>query len=63
MGLPIIIIDIKLPGAEVVGKTDANESMAHLGPIGSRIRETIGQMAQPENIANHLHSVAYESTP
>ncbi|EJP62244.1 transferase family protein [Beauveria bassiana ARSEF 2860] len=70
VGSPILMINIELPGADVAGNgnegadtdTDGN-NMSHLGRVAGRVRETIGQIAQPANIAKHLHSVAYESTP
>lgn len=63
IGSPTLMMNIELPGSEVAGNEDADSTMSHLGLVASRVRETISQMAQPANIAKHLHSVAYESTP
>lgn len=64
IGSPILMINIELSGADVSGKNrSADGSMSHLGLVAGRVRETISQIAQPANIAKHLHSLAYESTP
>ncbi|OAQ58686.1 transferase family protein [Pochonia chlamydosporia 170] len=59
IGSPIIMMNVEMAATEVGGVQKA----ASLQPIASRIRETIAQFAQPEPIAHHLHSVAYEKSP
>ncbi|KAK1585859.1 transferase [Colletotrichum navitas] len=62
MGSPIVMMNVELPYSEVscVESGNATGSMAH---IARKIRGTISRLNNPSNLADHLHSVAYEKSP
>ncbi|KAK1977250.1 transferase family protein [Colletotrichum cereale] len=62
MGSPIVMMNIEMTGAEV-SSAEAGQATEALAPIVRRIRETIATVSSPENLAAHLHSVAYEKSP
>ena len=64
MGSPIIMINIELPGSDVgYEQTSAGNASAAMVPIARKIRHTISTLSDPANLADHLHSAAYEKSP
>ncbi|KAI8932673.1 hypothetical protein NX059_010167 [Plenodomus lindquistii] len=62
MGSPIMMMNIELPGSEV-GFEESSNATAAMVPIARKIRHTISTISDPANLADHLHSVAYEKSP
>ncbi|KAG8161264.1 hypothetical protein KVR01_009528 [Diaporthe batatas] len=61
MGSPIIMVNIEMAGSDVAFKTSGSGGGEN--KIAKCIRETLIEMSNPENMAAHLHSVAYEKSP
>jgi hypothetical protein len=59
LGSPIIMVNIELP-AHVVTSTVPEETMSE---IAQKIRKTLVQMSEPDNIKAHLHTLAFEKSP
>jgi hypothetical protein len=62
LGSPIIMMNVELPGSEV-GYEQSSNATATMVPIARKIRHTISTVSDPANLADHLHSVAYEKSP
>jgi hypothetical protein len=62
LGSPIIMMNIELPGSEVGCEQTSNATSAMVA-ITRKIRHTISTVSDPANLADHLHSVAYEKSP
>jgi hypothetical protein len=62
LGSPIIMMNIELPGSEVGCEQTSNATSAIIA-ITRKIRHTISTVSDPANLADHLHSAAYEKSP
>ncbi len=62
LGSPIIMMNVELPGSEV-GYEQSSNTTAAMVPIARKIRHTISTVSDPANLADHLHSAAYEKSP
>ncbi|KAL6153855.1 hypothetical protein ACJQWK_02047 [Exserohilum turcicum] len=62
LGSPIIMMNVELPGSEV-GYEQSSTATVAMGPIARKIRHTISTVSDPANLADHLHSAAYEKSP
>ena len=62
MGSPIIMMNVELPGSEV-GFEQSNNATAAMVLIARKVRHTIAIVSDPANLADHLHSAAYEKSP
>ncbi|KAF2625641.1 transferase [Macroventuria anomochaeta] len=62
MGSPIIMMNVELPGSEIGYKQSSNATSAMV-PIARKIRHIISTVSDPANLADHLHSAAYEKSP
>ncbi|EQB55583.1 transferase [Colletotrichum gloeosporioides Cg-14] len=62
MGSPIIMMNVELPGSEVCYQQPSNATEA-IGAIAGKVRDTISKISSPANLADHLHSAAYEKSP
>lgn len=62
IGSPTFMINVEMAATDVA-KLCNGEQGDSLRQIASRIRETVDAVAQPSQIAAHLHSVAYEKSP
>ncbi|KAF5851700.1 hypothetical protein GGP41_000416 [Bipolaris sorokiniana] len=62
LGSPIIMMKVELPGSEV-GSEQSSNATAAMVPIARKIRHTISTVSDPANLADHLHSAAYEKSP
>jgi hypothetical protein len=62
LGSSIIMMNIELPGSEVGCEQTSNATSAMVA-ITRKIRHTISTVSDPANLADHLHSVAYEKSP
>ena len=61
-GSPIITMNVELPGSEV-GYEKSSNAAAAMVPIARKIRHTISTVSEAANLADHLHSAAYEESP
>lgn len=61
-GSPIIMMNVELPGSKVGYEQSSNATTAMV-PVARKIRHTISTISDPANLADHLHSVAYEKSP
>ncbi|EZF99874.1 hypothetical protein H113_00589 [Trichophyton rubrum MR1459] len=62
LGSPMLMINVEMSSADVTaGSRPCN--IPALQSIAQRIRQTIGEVSQPDLLAAHLHSVAYEESP
>ncbi|KAG5204525.1 Glycosyl hydrolase 92 family protein [Trichophyton interdigitale] len=62
LGSPTLMINVEMSSADVTaGSRPCN--IPALQSIAQRIRQTIGEVSQPDLLAAHLHSVAYEESP
>jgi hypothetical protein len=56
IGSPTMMLNIEMSASDVAsGKS--------LGSIARRIRETVSTVNNPQRLASHLHSIAYEKSP
>lgn len=62
MGSPIVILNIEMAGSDL-SAVSSSGTTNKLRPIAQRIRETINKANDPEPLAAHLHSVAFEKSP
>ncbi|KAH6622418.1 transferase [Boeremia exigua] len=62
LGSPIVMMNVELPGSEV-GYEQSSDAAAGMVPIARKIRHTISTVSDPANLADHLHSAAYEKSP
>ncbi|CAN9198940.1 unnamed protein product [Alternaria alternata] len=62
LGSPIIMMNIELPGSEV-GREQTSNATSAMVAITRKIRHTISTINDPANLADHLHSAAYEKSP
>jgi hypothetical protein len=62
LGSPVIMMNIELPGSEV-GCEQTSNATAAMVAITRKIRHTISTVSDPANLADHLHSAAYEKSP
>lgn len=56
IGSPTMMLTIEMPASEVA-------SGVALPSIAQRIRETISTVNDPQRLASHLHSIAFEASP
>jgi hypothetical protein len=56
IGSPTMMLNIEMAASQVA-------SGASLGSIAHRIRETVSTVNNPQRLASHLHSIAYEESP
>ncbi|EUC39619.1 hypothetical protein COCMIDRAFT_10306 [Bipolaris oryzae ATCC 44560] len=63
LGSPIIMMKVELPGSEVGYEQSNTVSTAAIALIARKIRHTISTISDPANLADHLHSAAYEKSP
>jgi hypothetical protein len=57
LGSPTMMLNIEMVASHVAS------GIAALGPIANRIRETVAAVNNPQSLAAHLHSIAYEKSP
>ena len=62
LGSPIIMMNVELQGSEV-GYEQSSDATPAMVPIARKIRQTISTVSNPANLADHLHSAAYEKSP
>ena len=62
LGSPIIMMNIELLSSEV-GYERISNATAAMAAITRKIRHTISTVSDPANLADHLHSAAYEKSP
>ncbi|KAF4996300.1 hypothetical protein FGRMN_4551 [Fusarium graminum] len=56
LGSPTVMMSVELPGSEV-------SDSSNLAQVATQVRTTLKQIADPSNLAAHLHSVAFEKSP
>ncbi|KAF5675842.1 hydroxycinnamoyl-CoA shikimate quinate hydroxycinnamoyltransferase [Fusarium heterosporum] len=56
LGSPTVMMSVELPGSEV-------SDSSNLTQVATQVRTTLKQIADPLNLAAHLHSVAFEKSP
>lgn len=62
LGSPIIMMNVELLGSEV-GYEQSSSPIAAMALIARKIRHTISTVSDKANLADHLHSAAYEKSP
>ncbi|KAG9198177.1 hypothetical protein G6514_010393 [Epicoccum nigrum] len=62
LGSPIIMMKVELPGSKV-GCEQSDTTTRAMFPVARKIRQSISIISDPANLADHIHSVAYEKSP
>jgi hypothetical protein len=58
LGSPTMMLNIEIPASAV-----ASASSKALGAVAHRIRSTLSTVNDPQRLAAHLHSIAFETSP
>ncbi|KAM0201865.1 hypothetical protein ACHAPI_001921 [Fusarium lateritium] len=56
LGSPVVMMNVELPASKVSDSSNLTE-------VATQVRTTLKKVADPTNLAAHLHGVAFEKTP